>query len=120
MKKNTSQTAPLDDDIWMEEPVPDRYLCTHEHLQPHDLCPYPYPYSLDQLHLAPEYALTPQHFSDIFDFWDAMTTASSEDIPSLQDVLKLQIWTVVCIMLCYSLNSTHENGNNMNSNKLCS
>ena len=38
--------APLDDDVWMEEPVPDRHLCIHEHLQ-HDLCPYPSSYSLD-------------------------------------------------------------------------
>ena len=35
-------TAPLNDDIWMEEPVSDRHLCSHEHSQ-HDLCPYPCP-----------------------------------------------------------------------------
>ena len=23
-------TAPLDDDIWLENPVPDRHLCIHE------------------------------------------------------------------------------------------
>ena len=33
-------TAPLDDDVWQEEPVPDRYLCIHNQSQPHDLCPY--------------------------------------------------------------------------------
>ena len=43
-------TAALDDDIWMEELVPDRHLCIHEHSQPHDLCPYPCPHALDQLH----------------------------------------------------------------------
>ena len=48
-------TAPLDDDVWMEEPVPDRYLCIHEQSQPHNLWSYPCPYSLDQLHLTPEY-----------------------------------------------------------------
>ena len=36
-------TAPLSDNIWMEEPVPDRDLSIHEHSQ-HDLCPYPCPY----------------------------------------------------------------------------
>ena len=38
--------APLSDDVWMEEPVPDRHLCINEHSQ-HDFCPYPCPYSLD-------------------------------------------------------------------------
>ena len=36
-------TAPLSNDVWMEEPVPDRQLCIYEHSQPHDLCPYPCP-----------------------------------------------------------------------------
>ena len=49
------QTAPLNDNIWMDEPVPDRHLCIHEDLQ-HNLCPYPCPYSLDQLHLTLDYA----------------------------------------------------------------
>ena len=48
-------TAPLNDDVWMEEPLLDRHLCIHEHSQ-HDLYPYPCPYSLDQLHLTPDYA----------------------------------------------------------------
>ena len=73
-------TAPLDDDIWMEEPVADRHLCIHEHSQ-HDLCPYPCPYSLEQLHLTPESAQTPQYWdlSDIFYFPDVITTTSDED-----------------------------------------
>ena len=33
-------TASLDDNVWMEEPVPERHLCIHENSQ-HDLCPYP-------------------------------------------------------------------------------
>ena len=85
-------TAPLDDDVWMEDPVPDRHLCIDKQLQPHDLCPYPCPYSLDQLHPAPEYASAPQYIdqSDIFDFPDVMTTTSDEDIPNLEDVF----WTL--------------------------
>ena len=83
-------TAPLDDDVWVEEPVPDGHLCIHEHSQ-HDLCPYPCPYSLDQLHLTPEYTLTHQYIdlSDIFDIPDVITSTSDEDIPNLEDVLKL-------------------------------
>ena len=74
----------------MEEPVPDRHLCIHEESQPHDLCPYPFPYSLDQLHPVPEYASAPQYMvlNIIFNFPDVMTTASNEDIPSLEDVFR--------------------------------
>ena len=32
-------TAPLGDDIWMDEPVPDMHSCIYE--QPYDLYPYP-------------------------------------------------------------------------------
>ena len=32
-------TAPLDDDVWMEEPVPNRHLYIHEQSQPHGLHP---------------------------------------------------------------------------------
>ena len=39
-------TALLDDDVWMEEPVPERHLCIHEDSQ-HDLCSYPCLYSFD-------------------------------------------------------------------------
>ena len=75
----------------MEEPVPDRHLCIHEHSQLHDLCPYPCPYSLNQLHLAPEYAPTSQYMevSDIFNFADMKTTTSDNNIPNLEDVLEL-------------------------------
>ena len=70
----------------MEEPVPDRHLCIHEHSQ-HDLCLYPCPYSLDQLHLTPDYAPQYMDLSDIFDLPDVITTASDEDIPNLENVL---------------------------------
>ena len=81
-------TAPLNDDVWMKEPVPDRHLCIHEHLQ-HDLCPYPCPYSLDQLYLTPDYAPQYMNLSNIFDFPDVITTASEDDILDLEDVLQL-------------------------------
>ena len=89
-------TVPLNDDVWMEEPVPDRHLCIHEHSQ-HDLCLYPCQYSLDRLHLPPDY--TPQYMdlSDIFYFPDVITTASDKDIPNLEDVLQLQIQTAIHI-----------------------
>ena len=81
-------TALLNDDAWMEEPVPGRHLCIHEHSQ-HNLCPYPCPYSLDQLHLTLDYAPQYMDLSDIFYFPDVITTASDEDIPNLEDVLQL-------------------------------
>ena len=85
-------TTPLDDDVWMEEPFPDRHLCFHEQSQAHDLCPYPCPYSMDQLHLAPELTSVPQNMdlSDIFDFQDVMMTASDKDISSLKIFLNIE------------------------------
>ena len=85
-------TVPLGDGVWMEEPVLDRHLCIHEQLQPHGLCPYPCPYSLDWLHPAPEYAPAPQYMdlSNMFDFLNVITTASNEDIPSLEDFLDFE------------------------------
>ena len=86
-------TAPLDDDVWMEEPVPDRHFCIHEQSQPQDLCSYPCPYSLDQLHPTPENAPTPHYkvmdHSDIFAFPDVMTTAINVNSPDLDDVFGL-------------------------------
>ena len=65
-------TALLYDDIWLEEPVPDRHLCIHELSQLHDQCPYPCLYSLDQLHSTPEDTPTPHYetmdLSDLSDF----------------------------------------------------
>ena len=74
----------------MEEPVPDRHLCIHKHSQ-QDLCPYPCPYSLDQLHLTLDYAPQYMDLSNIFDCQDVITTTSDEDIPNLEDVLQLYI-----------------------------
>ena len=53
------------------------YASMNSHNQ-HDLCPYPCPYSSDQLYPTPEYVTTPQYMdlSDIFNFPDVMTTAS--------------------------------------------
>ena len=84
-------TAPLDDDVWMEELVQDRHLCIHEQSQTHTLCPYPCPYSFGQVHPTPEYAPAAQYMdlSDIFNFPDVMTATSNEDIPSLEDVFGL-------------------------------
>ena len=46
-------TVSLDDDFWMEEPVPERHLWIHENSQ-HNLCPYLCAYSLNPLHLTQE------------------------------------------------------------------
>ena len=44
-------TVSLDDNFWMEEPVPERHLCIHENAL-HDLCPYPCTCNSNQLHLT--------------------------------------------------------------------
>ena len=64
-------TVSLDDNIWMEEPVPERHLWIHEDAQ-HDLCPYPCPYDLNQLHLAQEDAMQYIDLNDIFEFPDVI------------------------------------------------
>ena len=82
-------TVSLDDNVWMEEPVPERHLCIHENSQ-HDLCPYLCLYSLNLLHLTQED--TPQYIdlNDIFEFPHVIVSASGDDIPSLEDILRLQ------------------------------
>ena len=79
-------TVSLDDDFWMEEPIPDRHLCIHENSQ-HDLCPYPCPYSLNLLHLTQEDA--PQYINpnNIFKFPDVIVSTSDDDVPCLEDIL---------------------------------
>ena len=72
----------------MEEPIPDWHLCIHDNSQ-QDLCPYPCLYSLTPVHLAQNDILQYMDLSDIFKFPVVITTASNEDIPSLEDILKL-------------------------------
>ena len=86
-KEEHFPTAPLNDDVGMEEPVPDRHLCIHEHSQ-HNMCLYPCPYNLDPLHLTLDYASQYMDLSDIFGSPDVIT-ASDIDIPNLEDVLEL-------------------------------
>ena len=75
-------TASLNDNIRMEELVPERHLCIHENSQ-HGLCPYSCPYSLNQLHLTSNDTLQYMDLSDVFNFPDIITTTSNEDIPNL-------------------------------------
>ena len=82
-------TVSLDDDVWMEEPVPERHLCNHENSQ-HDLCTYPCPYSLNLLHLTQEDTPQDIDLNDIFKFHDVIVSASDENVPSLEDILGLK------------------------------
>ena len=94
-EENNFPTDPLDDDIWLEYPVPDRYLCIHEQSQPHYQFSYPCLYSLDLPQSTPEDAPVPYYkimdHSDISDLQDIMTTISDEDIPNLEDIFTLWI-----------------------------
>ena len=86
-------TAPLDDDIWLEDPVSDRDLYIHKQSQLHYQCSYPCPYSLNLPHSTPEDTPTPYYkmmdLSDISDVQDVMTTTSDEDIPDLEAIFRL-------------------------------
>ena len=86
-------TAPLNDDVWLEEPVTVRHLCMHEQSQLHFLCSYSCPYSLDLPPPTPEdtpvsYYKT-MDLNNISDFQDVMTTTSNEDIHDPDDVFGL-------------------------------
>ena len=95
--------APLNDTIWLEDPVPDRHTCIHQQSEPHFQCSYPCPYHLHLPHSSPEDAPASYYkmmdISDISDLHDVMTTTSDEDIPDLEDVCGLWIWTMVCITI---------------------
>ena len=86
-------TASQDDNIWLEDPVQDRHLCVHKQSQPHFLCSYPCPYSLNLPPSTPEDTSASYYettdLGDISDFQDVMTTTSDEDIPDLDDVFGL-------------------------------
>ena len=75
-------TVSLEDDHWTTKEILDRHLCMHEHSGPHELCPYPCPYS--------DYTFSSYYdtldLSDISEFEDLMTTSSDEDIPALDNV----------------------------------
>ena len=90
-------TAPLDDEVWSEDPIPDRLLCIHKRLHRSNLqCSYPCPYStttsrMDLPQSIPQGAAVLNyelmHFSDISsDLHDIMMTTSDDDIPDLVDI----------------------------------
>ena len=81
------QTVPFDDDHWDTEEIPDRQLCIHEHSLPHEICPYPCPYSDYQ---ASSY-YDNMELSHISKFADLMTTSSDEDIPAVLHLTKLLV-----------------------------
>ena len=91
--KENFPTVPLDDDVWLKDPSPDRQLCIHEPSQPSYQCSYPFPYRLDLPQSSPEDATAPYYelvdLSDISDIQDVLTTTSDEDIPDLEAILEL-------------------------------
>ena len=91
-------TAPLDDEVWSEDPILDRQLCIHEtpH-KPNHQCSYPCPYSTTSFRIdlpqstpqdAAVFHYEQMDFGDISsDVPDIMTTTSDDDIPDLEDIL---------------------------------
>ena len=89
-------TAPLEDDIWSKDLIPDRQLCIHERPHKQNLqCSYPCPcstttFGMDFSQSTPQGTAVLNYeqmdFSDISsDFPDTMMTASDDDIPDLKD-----------------------------------
>ena len=77
-------TVSIDDDFWMGDSIPERHLCIHKDAQ-HDLCTFPCPYNLNQLHLTQEDAKYID-LNGIFDFPEVMVSAD-DDMPSLDSIL---------------------------------
>ena len=92
--KENFSTAPLDDDVWLEDQTPDKQLCIHDASQPNHLCHYPCPYAnLDfAWNLPPSLTLAaaePEPEYNIMDLMntdveDIMSTTSAKDIPDLE------------------------------------
>ena len=76
-------TVSIDDNFWIEDPVLERHLCIHDNAQ-HDLCPFPCPYNLRQLHPTQE-DMQYIALSDVSDFPDIMVSAD-DDMPSMEDI----------------------------------
>ena len=76
-------TAPIDDEHWTTDIVPERTFCIHENGLPNNVCHYPCPYGnsdtvsyMDSLDL-----------SDILDYEDHMvTTSDDKELPALEEV----------------------------------
>ena len=90
-------TVPLDEDVWSEDPIPDRHLCIHETPdEPNHQCSYPCPYRSITFQMeSPQSTLQneavfyydPMGFSDISsDLPDIMITTSDNGILHLVDV----------------------------------
>ena len=94
--KENFPTAPLEDVVWSEDPIPDRQLCIHKTPHEHNhQCYYPYPYSttafrMDLLWSSPQDAAVFHYeqmdFSDILDLPDIMKATSDGNIPDLEDI----------------------------------
>ena len=93
--KENFPTAPLDDEVWSKDPIPDRQLCIHE---PNNQCSYPHPYSTTTFRIdlpqstpqdAAVFCYEQMDFIDISsDFPDIIMTTSEDDIPDLEDILE--------------------------------
>ena len=99
-------TAPLDDDVWLGDQIPERHLCIYDTSQPTHLCHYPCPYAnLNfEMDLSPSPTLEAIEFGygimDLSDrdLEDVMTTSSDKAIPDLEDISdhldgsQLEVW----------------------------
>ena len=91
-------TAPLDDDVWLEEQILDRCLCIHERPdEPNHQCSYPCPHDSNAIfwmdlwqstpHNEAMFNYNPMDFSGISsDLPDIIIITSDADITDLDDV----------------------------------
>ena len=86
----------MDNDVWTEDPLPDRQLCIHDTPQSNNQCSYLCPYMNLNFEMDLPYSPTPE--AEVFgyeimdlsgissDLHDVMTTTNDEDIPDLKDI----------------------------------
>ena len=93
MTEENFPTAPLDDDIWLEDKTPDTQLCIHDASQPnhqgHYSCPcanLDFAQNLPPL-LTPAAAELEYDIMDLIDtdLKEIMSTTSADDIPDLKN-----------------------------------
>ena len=99
--KENFPTAPLDDNVWSEDPIPDGHLCIHETPdKPNHQCSYPCPYRsttfrMDLLQSTPGneavFYYNPMDFSDISSYLPDIMMTSDNVIANLVDVLNA-VW----------------------------
>ena len=104
--QNKFPSAPLDDDVWLEDQIADRHLYVHDTSHLNHLCHYTCPYTnlIFARNLPPSLTVETAEFGYVImdlinaDFEDIISTTSDEDILDFEDISddpdssQLEVW----------------------------